>query len=202
MSLIMDVLNRNKLQEDGTVQTEKKKQQAAVQAPPREAVRDASHSIPGIADFERQIIERRIRDGSFLMPAPIREKGIPWLTGLILLLIAGMVVTGGFYFWNTAFWKMNINVTPLTAPSEQIASLSTQVNPWEISAQVMKKNEAVFLPKEFVLEGVVLDKKPVGIINGRIVKVGDRIEGREVTVINERGVYLQEDDGKVTFLKN
>jgi len=93
---------------------------------------------------------------------------------------------------------------PLQAPPVVVVRPpAAAVNVHPVAEEAKGKNIAADAPAEnageFMLSGIMYDeKRPMAIINGRLVGVGQRVEGREIMAIHKDGVRL---DGRRSFLR-
>jgi len=165
MSLIMDVLNRNK-------------------------------------KFRPQIIGQKILTQRIISSFWGPSSNFGWVRRGVIFLVLGVVAFSVMHIWKSASWKIHLNQTQPAAETVETATQPPMLLS-ALAAQVVEIKNHLFSPRGLKLEGIILDnQKPMSIINGQILSVGDRLKDQEVTVIDERGVYLMDTMGKVTFLKN
>jgi len=92
---------------------------------------------------------------------------------------------------------MGCMATPVMAVEYTAASLR---DPFQTGSEGSAKEDAL-IKKEWRVEGVVWNTdQPNAIVNGKIVRLGSRIENAEVIAIEKNGVRLKMREGEL-FIK-
>ena len=178
MSLIMDVLNRDKkVQPDPPSQAKKKTSNVVVEAEPKVESIAAAATIPGIDIGQTQIIEQKILTQRIISSSSGESSQFSWISGLVIFLVLGVLAFSVMHFWKTASWKINLDQTQPISKSVT-TTMPSPMTPWELTAQVVGKKDRLFSSKGLKLEGIVLDdQKPIALINGQILSVPLRRNG-------------------------
>ncbi len=155
---------------------------------------------PAAAVFSR---ENEPLKGFFETPAPGRvlkpehpgsaRPAFPTKKVLVTFLIAFAAVSAGSVAWyffagpNTAGSSTHTNFSWSTPRSAGAASVSRPVPTGTAGTAV--------------LQGVLLDPtEPLCLIAGKVLKVGDSLEGRKITAITDQGVSLTDKQGNASFI--
>ena len=175
MSLIMDVLNRDKkVRPDQPGQAKKKKAPVTVEAEPKLERSAAAAAIPGIEIGQTRIIEEKILTQRIISSSSGASSKFSWVSGAVIFLVLGVVAFSVMHFWKTASWKINLDQAQ-PAPKSVAVATPSPLTPWELTARAVEKKDIFFSSRGLELEGIILDgQKPMTLINGQILSVGDR----------------------------